>query len=321
VLPEPSVRKDIVSQQENFPAVFADPAFEESFSRDGYVVLPFFGPEDIEKSKKLYFANLSEPQTDFFTTAFLPDGEPRRNVKEGLEAIIAPRVAELMPGYATCVRHFIVKRGRPNAESLGLHQDFNFVDQSVNRAVHVWIALADVDEDNGCLTVLPGSHLLTYHISAMGLNATPYEPYRDMLEADCRVGVPMKAGEAFFFDERTLHGSYPNKSSNLRIAAGAVFLPKGVKQRLYVTDAVEPGLLDILEVESETLLDYSAVMRPPYPEGFQKIGTVEYTATPLSPEVVQSLRRVPATVPAAPAGFWPSLLSFVPKLFASSATK
>ncbi len=291
-----------MSPKENFPAVFVDPAIEESFSRDGYVVLPLFGPEEIAQSKKLYFANLAEPQTDFFTTAFLPDGEPRRNVKEGLEAMIAPHVAALMPGYATCVRHFIVKRGHPGAESLALHQDFNFVDQSLNRAVHVWIALVDVDEHNGCLTVLPGSHLLTHHISAMGLNATPYTAYRDVLEADCRIGVPMKAGEAIFFDERTLHGSYANKSGDLRIAAGAVFLPKGVKQRLYVTDAVDPGLLDILEVDIETLLDYSAVMRPPYPKGFQKIGTVEYTARPLSPEVVQSLRHVPATIPAASSG-------------------
>ena len=306
---------------ESFPPVFADPALEEGFSRNGYVVLPLFSPEEIETCRKLYFANLSEPQTDFFTTAFLPDGEPRRNVKEGLEAIIAPHAAELMPGYSTCVRHFIVKRGHPNAGPLDLHQDFNFVDQSVNRAVHVWIALVDVDEHNGCLTVLPGSHLLTHHISAMGGNATPFATYRDLLEADCRIGVPMKAGEALFFDERTLHGSYPNKSRDLRIAAGGVFLPKGVKQRLYVTDAVQPGLLDILEVESETLLDYSTVLRPPYPEGFHKIGTVAYTAKPLSPEVVQSLRRAPAdSVPRSNANLVPAALlgatrSFLSRIF------
>jgi hypothetical protein len=280
---------------ENFPAVFADSAVEEGFSRDGYVVLPFFGPEEIEKSKALYFANHSEPQTDYSTTAFLPDGEPRRNVRQGLEEMITPCIVDLMPGYATCVRHFMVKRGHPDASYLPLHQDLNFSDHSVNRAVHVWIPMVDVDEHNGCLTVLPGSHLLANHISAMGVNATPYEPYREVFEADCRVGVPMKAGEALFMDERTLHGSYANKSADLRIAVGAVFLPKGVKQRIYVTDAVTPGLLDILEVESENLLDYCNVMRPPYPRGLRKIGTIEYTAQPLRPEVVQGLRRVRST--------------------------
>ena len=281
-----------MSAKEKFPAVFADCAIEESFSRDGYVVLPFFGAGEIEKSKVLYFANHPAPQADYSTTAFLPDGEPRRNVKEGLDALIAPLITMLMPGYATCARHFMVKRGQANARSLDLHQDFNFADHSVNRVVHVWIPMVDVDEHNGCLTVLPGSHLVTDHISAMGLNATPYEPYREMFETDCRVGVPMKAGEAMFLDERTLHGSYPNKSPELRIAAGAVFLPRGVKQRLYVTDAITPGLLDILEVESEDLLDYSAVLRPPYPRGLQKIGTVEYSAKPLSAEVVEGLRRI-----------------------------
>jgi hypothetical protein len=104
----------------------------------------------------------------------------------------------------------------------------------------------------------------------------------------------MKAGEALFFDERTLHGSYPNKSPDVRIAMGAVFLPKGVKQRLYVADDEKSDVLDVLEVERETLLNYSTLLRPPYPKGFKKIGTVKYTAQVLSPEVVQSLRRVPA---------------------------
>ena len=251
--------------------VFASAEIEETFTRDGYVVLPLFDAQEVALCRALYFETISDPPADFFTTAFMPNGEARRKVRDGLEAIIAPHVAKLMPTYTTCVRHFIVKRGMPDAGPLHLHQDFNFVDHQEHRAVHVWIALADVDESNGCLTVLPGSHKLGLHISAMGLNATPYDPYRQILEDDCKVGVPMKAGEAIFFDERTLHGSFPNTSPDLRIAMGAVFLPAGVKQRLYVADDQKSAVLDILEVESETLLDYSSHLRPPYPEGFKKI--------------------------------------------------
>lgn len=154
----------------------------------------------------------------------------------------------------------------------------------------------------------------------MGVNATPYDPYRQILEDDCKVGIPMKAGEALFFDERTLHGSFPNKSREVRIAMGAVFLPKGVKQRIYVTDDLKSPTLDILEVEAETLLNYSTILRPPYPEGFKKIGTVEYNAQPLSPEVVQSLRRVPAKPNASlactgPAQIPPALLERRPGFF------
>jgi len=294
-----------MNTDEGFPPVFSDPATEHSFTRDGYVVVPFFDSKEVEQCRRLYLDTMTELPSDFFTTAFLPDGEPRRKMKEGLQEVIEPHVEALMPAYTTCVRHFIVKRGRPDAGPLHLHQDFNFVDHTKHRAVHVWVALADVDEQNGCLTMLPGSHKLGHHISAMGLNATPYDPYRQMLEDDCKVGVPMKAGEAVFFDERTLHGSFPNKSPDVRIAMGAVFLPKGVKQRLYVADDAKSSLLDILEVESETLLNYSALLRPPYPEGFTKIGTVEYTAQHLSPEVAESLRRVPTAATAVPVPFTP----------------
>jgi phytanoyl-CoA hydroxylase len=291
---------------------------EDTFTREGYVVLPLFDPREVEECRKLYFDTIPEPTSDFFTTAFLPDGEPRRKVKETLEEVIAPHVAALMPTYTTCVRHLIVKRGSPDAGPLHLHQDFNFVDHCVHRAVHVWVALADVDEQNGCLTMLPGSHNLGLHISAMGLNATPYDPYRQLLENDCKVGVPMKAGEAVFFDERTLHGSFPNRSPDVRIAMGAVFLPKGVKQRLYVADDAKSSLLDILEVESETSLNYSALLRPPYPEGFRKIGTVEYSAKYLSPEVVEGLRRAPAP---ASASAVPSSLAPGPALIPAAVTE
>jgi ubiquinone/menaquinone biosynthesis C-methylase UbiE len=304
--------------EENFPPVFADPVFEDRFTKDGYVVMPFFDAAEVATCRKLYFTTMTEPPADFFTTAFLPDGETRRKVKDGLERLIVPHAEALMPTYSTCVGHFIVKRGRPDAGFLDLHQDFNFVDHSLHRAVHAWIALADVDQQNGCLTVLPGSHKLAHHISAMGVNATPYDSCRPLLN-DCKVGIPMKAGEALFFDERTLHGSYPNKSPDVRIAMGAVFLPKGVKQRLYVTDDAKSSVLDVLEVESETLLNYSTVLRPPYPKGFKKIGTFDYTAQMLSPEVAQSLRRLAEkanpTRPAEPAQVQAALLDRKPGFF------
>jgi hypothetical protein len=288
-------KDDDMRKEEQFPPVFSDPVIESKFTDDGYAVVTFFNDAEVAACRKLYFDTVPEPSTDFFTTGFLPDGDTRRKVTKGLDEVIGPHVEALMPTYTTCVRHFIVKRGSPDAGPLGLHQDFDFVDHARYRSVHVWIALADVDHHNGCLTILPGSHRLTDHISAMGNDATPYDPYRQLLEDDCKVGIPMKAGEALFFDERTLHGSYPNKSPDLRIAMGAVFLPKGVKQRLYVADDAKSAVLDILEVESEAALNYRGLLRPPYPAGFTKVGTIEYTAQVVSPEIVQSLRRPPAT--------------------------
>src|ERR1700733_10035337 len=128
-------------REENFPPVFADPVIESKFTKDGYVAMPFFDGVEGKACRRLYFEAMSDRPADFFTTAFLPDGETRRKVKEGLEGVIAPHVEALMPAYRTCVRHFIVKRGRPDAPPLHLHQDFNFVDHTLHRAVHVWIAL------------------------------------------------------------------------------------------------------------------------------------------------------------------------------------
>ena len=273
------------------PAVFNDPTVEESFTRDGYAVTPFFSQDEIERCKALYAAHVPDLPSEFFTTAYLPMGEPRLHLERALKEIIAPRAAALMHEYASCMNVYIVKRGHPDAQPMLLHQDFSFVDHSVNRCARVWIALVDVDRHNGCLTVLPRSHRLSEHIAAMGGTGTPYDLHREVLEAEYTLAVPMKAGEAMFFDERMLHGSFPNTSSDRRIAVSAVFLPKDVKPRLYVDGGVTPGHLDILEIDSETFMDYSKTMRAPYPEGYTQVGTVEYTVEPLRAEALRTLQR------------------------------
>jgi ectoine hydroxylase-related dioxygenase (phytanoyl-CoA dioxygenase family) len=85
-----------------------------------------------------------------------------------------------------------------------------------DQLVTCFIYLDDADEVNGCLWVIPGSHI--------GKPMCPFKPgsrfeidpaYVDQSKA---VPVPLKAGEMIFFDPYLLHYSDLNRSSSPRRA-------------------------------------------------------------------------------------------------------
>ncbi len=93
----------------------------------------------------------------------------------------------------------------------------------------VWIAVTPSTVDNGCLRVIPGSHLTTdpgEHDStprpgemfAATLDPTAFDP------ADA-VDVELEPGQMVFFDVYTIHGSQPNKGTIPRAGYACRYMP------------------------------------------------------------------------------------------------
>ena len=286
----------VVIMEQRYAPAFANPVAEEKFTQDGYLVMPMLSPVEVEALKSLYLHVIPDQPSDFYSTAFLPDSPVRREVVAQLQTVLGPYLEDLMPDYAFVSRAFIAKRGGPDQPPLPLHQDYSYVDQAIHRAIHVWIPLLDVDEANGCLTVVPRSHALVNHTSAMVGNPSPYHPHRKVLDTECKVAVPAKAGTAIFFNQRLLHGSTSNSFEGLRIAVAGSLLPKGLRQRLYVVDENDPGVLDVLEVRDEFAVPLAPGRRlaKPYPDGVTQVGTVQYTPEILLSQKLETLKvRVP----------------------------
>lgn len=103
----------------------------------------------------------------------------------------------------------------PGARGQALHQDNTFLRAHPETCLAAWIAIDDVDADNGGLAVVPGSHRV---------ELTCPEP-ADLTESFVAAGVPvpegmqtvqtrMRAGDALFFHGSVVHGSRPNTSTN-----------------------------------------------------------------------------------------------------------
>ena len=113
---------------------------------------------------------------------------------------------------------------------VGYHQDaaINFVEPH-DDIIHLWLALKPTTKENGCLRVLPRSHLgdvLPISPSDDGKNML-LEGTQAMFEAkeDEFVDLLLGTGEASLHHHRMVHGSGPNRSDDQRLGVSITYMP------------------------------------------------------------------------------------------------
>jgi chlorinating enzyme len=143
------------------------------------------------------------------------------------EAIIGPDV------YALQSMMFL---NPPGKGGQGWHQDSCYIKTHPDTLVGVWIALEEVDEENGCLWVVPGSnHEPVYPPDGFGGgNVHALDAFEDLhavqnvshiddevntlskVVAQYPPAIPVKlsAGDVLFFDSHLFHRSYPNRTTD-----------------------------------------------------------------------------------------------------------
>jgi len=97
-----------------------------------------------------------------------------------------------------------------NIKTFGWHQDNGYGELSPYNAISTLTALEDVDEDNGCLRLIPGSH----KEGQIDVKKIKSEGQTIELDIDDALGVPMpmRAGDTLIFDCAMLHQSQGNHS-------------------------------------------------------------------------------------------------------------
>ncbi|KAH1015172.1 phytanoyl-CoA dioxygenase, peroxisomal [Dendroctonus ponderosae] len=137
------------------------------------------------------------------------------NVVNVVEEIIGPNIT---------VAHSMFINKPPNAKASSslhpLHQDiFYFPFRPPNKIVASWTALERVDESNGCLYVISGSHKgpMYEHTYPEGFRKPMYLGVQgfDHLK---KTFVIMEKGDTVFFHPHILHGSGPNRTQGFRKA-------------------------------------------------------------------------------------------------------
>jgi len=108
----------------------------------------------------------------------------------------------------------------PGASLHPLHQDLHYFPfRPAEKVVASWTAMEKIDESNGCLYVIPGSHKgsLYKHEYPEGFKNKLYHGVQG-LDHLPKVNVVMEKGDTVFFHPILLHGSGPNKTKGFRKA-------------------------------------------------------------------------------------------------------
>lgn len=107
------------------------------------------------------------------------------------------------------------------------HQDIATLteDGQETEILTVWSPLAEVDEENGCLMVIPRSHVevLRHCAGESGSPASGGIPTSDLPAEP--VPVPMKAGSVLLMHRQTPHAALPNRTDRIRFSFDLRYQP------------------------------------------------------------------------------------------------
>jgi len=111
------------------------------------------------------------------------------------------------------------------------HQDNGYWRCQPADLVSIWIALDDADRENGCMIVIPASHVdgqVSHSRAKTGDRELPALLFTDANESKA-VSVPLKAGHAMVHHCLTVHQTQPNWSDRDRRAIVIHYMPVGTE--------------------------------------------------------------------------------------------
>jgi len=215
------------------PAIFRDKEIQARFDRDGYVVIDFITPEEAKIIAEQFYKVHSSTPKGFYSDAFNPDDTVKREIFEQTDKIFARVVEEKFQDVKKLGGTFLCKA--PGQEGkVGVHQDWTVVDESKYFTATIWVPTSEVNDNNGALRVLPGSHLF---FDAYRSNSIEFS-YRGSEEFIWKnmITVDMKPGQAFVLNHAVIHGSSPNLTNKERLVIAYAVAPSVAPLMYYYKD-------------------------------------------------------------------------------------
>jgi hypothetical protein len=232
--------------------LFRDDALEEEYRREGFVIHPGFGAEELAQLKRAFGETRCSLDSAFYTTLWSNDASYRRSVNQALKAIFEPMIDQILLDYRYCFGAFASKAAAAAESSMAFHQDWSIVDETRFQAVNLWCPFVDVDSENGCLGVVPRSHRLAdvpRPNSAPGEFVSPFDGVLSFLQDHFASAIPLSAGRIIILNPAVLHGSGENRSQHERAAAGVMAVPREAAALHYFR--ISSDHIEVFEVDDE----------------------------------------------------------------------
>jgi hypothetical protein len=271
--------------------IFKDEQMQALFDKQGFLTVPFIDVNEVKQLNDLFDKlHPSLPQEGFVSGSYSPSLEYKKKASNVIVEILSKHYERLFTNYRDFGAAFLFKMPSKNSE-LGIHQDWTIVDENKFVALNCWIPLTDIDETNGALHVLPGSHYPSYHTLRAPTVPFFFSGSEDAVIAE---SVPMyvKAGEAVILNQSVIHYSPPNRSNKIRKAITAGVKSKDAPMRFhYKAPAQSDNQLEVFEMPEDFLISFDDFYKDIFerPKLGHSIGFVNYASPVLPREEVVNL--------------------------------
>lgn len=208
----------------------------ELYRENGYLVTRgLFSDQEVEELRRAVEEAFAAPAVHAFDatrgrTFYSTVLNQRMNVWRDHEVVrrhvMSPRLARVAAALVgeRPVRLFAdmvaIKEGGESSKPTPWHRDFSYWPLRENTAVSAWIALDDVDESNGCMQFLAGSHRLPAKLVFSEKPDNPLEEYQRLPQV-----MQLRRGDATWHHGNLLHYAFPNRTDRPRRALVAIFFP------------------------------------------------------------------------------------------------
>lgn len=159
--------------------------------------------------------------------------EESLKVSKLIRELLSDSFSKYFCEFETPIATFMSKNPISNS-TCELHRDFTLFDESQVQFRNFWIPLIDINSLNGALYVIPGSHKIFTDIRPVGEH-WPYNHLKKELMNYKKAFYP-KAGDLILYADKTLHGSFENKTKQPRPVLHGAVLPKKAQLYYYQCD-------------------------------------------------------------------------------------
>ncbi|OWY20271.1 hypothetical protein C7N43_21155 [Sphingobacteriales bacterium UPWRP_1] len=263
--------------------MFKDPVLQSQFDENGFVILPLINEDEVSELKNLFDKIRPQHLKGIYSNIHDPNRANNMLVDQTIGKIFGKHVEELFEDCELGMGTFLVKGTGLDSDSK-IHQDWCTVDENHFTSVSIWCPLVNVDAHNGALQVIKGSHRIFNTYRSITIPSI-YLEFDEQLEPFLTM-VPLKAGECVLYAHNLFHGSKPNYSNEVRVAAVAGIYPRKATLIHYYKNYTEnPSEIEVYQIDRNFF--YNGVTEfysGKRPVTLKKIETIKSDFHPLNKE-------------------------------------
>ena len=237
---------------------------QKQFETEGFVQTSLLSSNSIQELENLYMSyinksdDLANSRYGMHISLSDTDEQPKVELIQKVQAILKKDLDVVFENYKVHLGGFLTKLQDDTSYTYP-HQDWTFVDNNDTEAFSstIWISLNDLNINSGSLGFIKGSHKIFDEVIGSPSPATYTSAQMNSSLFLDYLHVPdVKKGDALIFNNKTIHGAFPNRENKPRVAIAIGITPKNCDLYHYTLKPKDSKKFKKLKVDESFFIKY-----------------------------------------------------------------